>query len=193
MMADLLVLTVCAVWVGAALLAGGLPRAGTARALRRRAAVLPVLVRAGLLGTLLALAGGVATGATGAWGTLVAVPAAAAGLTAFPLLARVRAGAEAFAAAPAAPAGPALRAAAARPLLAAPIQATAFATVAVAAGTVGSHPMLGLGAAGTLAAVATLAAAVRHTVRHSMLAEGALRLPATSTRPAGLAGLAARN
>jgi 2-polyprenyl-6-methoxyphenol hydroxylase-like FAD-dependent oxidoreductase len=49
----------------------------------------------------------------------------------------------------------------------------------VAAGTVGSHPLAGLGAGVTLAAVATLAAAIRHAVRHNLLAEGALR-PATA-------------
>ncbi|WP_213455707.1 hypothetical protein [Rhizomonospora bruguierae] len=176
MTADLLVLSVCAAWTGAALLAGALPQTRTACALRRRTRWLSALVAAGGTGVVLVLAAGAATGVTGARALLLGAPAALAGATAFALLARVRSYADAFTTAPAAPASPGLRAAAARPLLAAPIQVTALAAFGVAASTLGPHPLVGLGVAGTLVAAAGLATAIGHSVRHSILAEGALRL-----------------
>ena len=88
-----------------------------------------------------------------------------------PRLNRVRRGARAFESAPHAPMPPALRAAAAHPMVALPVQLTAIVALVSVTG-VASVAVLGIAltAAGLIAA----AIGVRHGLRHSRLAEAAV-------------------
>ena len=173
-----------ATWLAAGLLADTLPDAGTARVLLRRARALSLLT--GLGAALLVAVPVVAstTPGTSALPTaalLPAVPALVVLVATVRRLGWLRRGATAFAAAPLTPAPPALRAAAAHPLLATPIQVTALAALAglpVAAGLV-TLPGAGLaGIAICVVAVAVVTIGARHALRHSRLAEGAIRVRA---------------
>ena len=183
-----LTIAVAAGWLVAAYLADVLPGAGTAAALRRRAAALLAVVGA----TFAALA---AVGLSGLFTDSqdhlvravapLAAPAVVVAAVAVRRLTRVRRGAAAFATAPHTPAPPGLRAAAAHPLLALPIQVTALAAVAAtlaAAGVVALTVPAVLGVALTAAALAAAVIGVRHALRHSRLAEGAVARPGRSAR-----------
>ncbi|GIF77461.1 hypothetical protein Asi02nite_69790 [Asanoa siamensis] len=179
---DLALTTVIALAaLGAAGLVDLLPRATTAAVLRRRAARLQLLV-GGLLAVLAAI--GVA-GLLG-YGDLMPavlplwVPALAVAVVSVRRLGRVRRGAAAFATAPHTPAPPGLRAAAAHPLLALPIQVIALAGVAAvlaAAGLVALTVPAVLGAVLTVAGLVVTGVGVRDALRHSRLAEGAVAQP----------------
>ncbi|MEV6342112.1 hypothetical protein [Actinoplanes sp. NPDC051851] len=170
------------VWLTAGLVADGLPSAGTALAMRRRAGVLGLLVGAGATAfvavpLVAALMPGASTATTAA--LLPAVPALIVLTGTVRHLSWVRRGAGAFATAPLAPVPPALRAGAAHPLVAAPLQVTGLAAVAglpLAAGLV-ALPGEGVpgvstatGVAITLVAIAGVAIGVRAALRHSRLA-----------------------
>ncbi len=171
------------VWVAAGVLAEALPGTRTADALRRRAQVLSVLVA---VGTALLIAVPVIRTylIVNPFPALAsAVPAGLAALvwiTALPRLRWMRRGAAVFA--HHFPAPPALRAAAAHPLVGVPVQATALA--AVLATPLAAGIAVSAGVALTFGAVTVLGLAVRHALRHSRLAEGAVRLPRTRPRSA---------
>lgn len=177
-----------AVWLTAAGLAEGLPDAATAHLLRRRVGALLLLVGTGtallfavpVLATVLP---GASTAPLAA--TLPAVPAVLVWTVTLHRLRWLRRGATAFASAPDTPAPPALRAAAAHPLLATPLQVTALAAVGgvpIAAGLVTPAPGSLAGVAVTFVALAVGAIGVRHALRHSRLAESAVRV---RVRPVG--------
>jgi hypothetical protein len=179
--------TLAAVWLAAGLLVDGLPAARTAAEMRRRAMLLSTLVGAGVL---VYLAVPVVT-------TMVAGPTAApaaALLAGVPMvvvlattrrrLAQVRGGAGAFATAPHAPVPPGLIAAAAHPLVAAPLQVTGLAAVIglpIAAGIVEVPGAAVASIALTATGLVIVAIAIRHGLRHSRLSVGAIaplkRLP----------------
>ncbi|MEV8506787.1 hypothetical protein AB0368_18515 [Actinoplanes sp. NPDC051475] len=173
---DLIVIgTLAAVWLTAGLLADALPVARTARALRRRAKALSMVVGAGVA---VFIAVPVVTGllpgdsAAPAAALFPAVPAVVVVTVTARRLTRIRRGAGAFATAPMTPAPPALLAAAAHPLLATPLQVTGLAAVIgipIAAGLVEVPGAEVAGIAITVASVVVLTLAVRHAVRHSRL------------------------
>jgi hypothetical protein len=191
----ILIGALAAVWLAAGLLVDGLPTAGTAGELRRRAGLLTALVGAGAavfvtVPLVAAAMPGDSSAPTAA--LLPAVPALIVIAATVRRLTWVRRGAGAFATAPLAPVPPALRAAAAHPLVAAPLQVTgltAIAAMPIAAGLVGL-PGAGVpGAVGIAVAtfvVAVLAIGVRAALRHSRLAplvmaplsRGRARIPA---------------
>ena len=171
----ILIGTLAAIWLTAGLLADGLPVARSAAELRRRAGLLSVLVGGGAV---VFVAVPVVTGAlpgpsaapTGA--LLAAVPAMVVLTSTMRRLGQVRRGAGAFATAPQAPVPPGLRAAAAHPLIAAPLQVTGLAALIglpIAAGlvTVPGDDVAGI--AITLVGLAVLAIGIRHALRHSRL------------------------
>lgn len=183
-------LALAAVWLTAGVLADGLPDAPSARALRQRSGAVLALAAAGFA-VLIALALIPAP----EWspttpGTvdprllsllLPLVPAVfAAGFT-LRRVARIRTATSAFTSAPGVPLPPALRAGAAHPLLAMPLQATALATI-LAAAVSGTLATGWLDPAGSRAvgliitglALATVVLAIRHALRHSRLAESAI-------------------
>ncbi|MBG0560533.1 hypothetical protein [Actinoplanes aureus] len=175
----ILIGTLAAVWLTAGLLVDGLPTAGTARALRRRAGLLRVLVGVGAavfvsIPLITNVVPGVSSAPTAA--LLPAVPALIVLTAGLRRLSWVRRGAGAFATAPLAPVPPALRAAAAHPLVAAPLQVTGLTAVVglpIAAGLVelpGSGASSLAGIALTAVAVAALAIGIRAALRHSRLA-----------------------
>ncbi|MFC7528946.1 hypothetical protein [Actinoplanes sp. GCM10030250] len=191
----ILIAALAAVWLTAGLLVDGLPTAGTARALRRRAGLLTALVGAGAaVFVAVPLITGLVPGLSSAPAAalLPAVPALIVLSATVRRLAWVRRGAGAFATAPLAPVPPALRAAAAHPLVAAPLQVTGLAALVglpIAAGLVelpgnGAPGMAGI--AVTVVAIAVLAIGVRAALRHSRLAplvmaplgRGRTRIPA---------------
>ncbi len=188
-------LAIAAVWLTAALVADGLPAARTARALRRRTGSLFALTGAGLaamasvgLGALIT-AGPTATDRVSAGLTLPAVPAVlVAGLT-VRRLRRVRAAAGVFTSAPETPAPPTLRAAAAHPMIAFPVQATGLAALPGAVTATGLVPLTGptmIGSVLTAAVLMVGAVGVRHALRHSRLAEQAVTLRSVSPRATGV-------
>jgi hypothetical protein len=162
-----------AVWLAAGLLAEALPGARTARELRRRAAALTWVLGAGVAGlAAVPVLARVVPGPSAAQvaALLPAVPALLVVGTTLRRLTVLRSRAATFASAPMTPTPPALRAAAAHPLVAVPLQITGLAAllalpVAVSAGTeavTGAAVMLaGLGAA----------AGARAVVRHSRLSQ----------------------
>ena len=159
------------IWLTAGLLADALPSARTARELRRRARTLSLLVGGGfavlIAGLLLP-----GTSAAPAAAVLPAVPALVVLLVTARRLAQVRLGAGAFATAPLTPAPPALRAAAAHPLVATPLQITGLAALAgvpIAAGVIEVPGTQVAGIVLTVVAVAVLALGIRHAIRHSRL------------------------
>jgi hypothetical protein len=127
------------------------------------------------------------TSAAPAAALLAAVPAAVVVLATRRRLAQVRLGAGAFATAPHAPVPPGLRAAAAHPLIGAPLQVTGLAALVglpIAAGvvTVPGADLAGIGI--TVVGLGVLAIALRHAMRHSRLS---LRVVAPLKRsPRGL-------
>jgi predicted metal-binding membrane protein len=182
---DLVVVAGLAVaWLAAGLLAETLPGLRTARALLRRTRVLLGLVAFGV-GLLVAvpviavLTPGTSAAAPAA--LLPAVPALVVLTTTLHRLTWLRRGAAAFSTAPRTPAPPTLQAAAAHPLVATPLQVTGLAALVgmpVAAGFVtvpGAGPA---GAAIGLIAVAVLIIGIRHALRHSRLAQQAVRIRA---------------
>ncbi|MFI7219343.1 hypothetical protein [Micromonospora maritima] len=190
-------LPVAAVWLAAGLVAEGLPGLDRARALRRRTGWLSALVLTGLALTAAVLAAGLqsagdtAVDRAAAGLALAALPAAVVAVCTVRRIRRVRAGAGAFAAAPGIPAPHGLRAAAAHPLIALPLQATALAVLVAVLPAAGVDLFAAPGLAGpaiTVAVLAVSAIGVRHALRHSRLAERALpqaKVAAVSARPAG--------
>ena len=163
------------VWLAAGLIADALPGARTARQLRRRSRALSTMVGSGLA---LFVAVPVLTGllpgesAAPAAALFPAVPALLVLTMTARRLTRIRRGANAFAAAPLAPAPPALRAAAAHPWVAVPLQVTGLAAligVPVAAGLVELPGSDVSGLAIGIAGVAVVVLVLRHAVRHSRL------------------------
>lgn len=171
----LLIGTLAGLWLTAGLLAEALPGARTARELRRRARTLSMLVGGGTAMFLaVPLIAGVLPGASAAPAAtlLAAVPALVVLTVTGRRLAQVRRGAGAFATAPLTPAPPALRAAAAHPLVATPLQVTGLAALAGVPIAVGAIEVPGAQMAGivlTVVGVAVLALGVRHAIRHSRL------------------------
>ena len=164
-----------AVWLTAGLLADALPTAGTALDLRRRAQTVGLLV---ILGAAILVAVPVlsallpGTSAAPAAALLSAVPALVVLTATARRLTQVRAGAGAFAAAPATPLPPALRAAAAHPLIAVPLQATGLAAVLglpIAARLISVPGADVAGIAITVVGLAVLIIGIRAAVRHSRL------------------------
>ncbi len=163
------------VWLTAGLLADALPSARTARELRRRARTLSMLVGGGVAVFIaVPLVTGLlpGTSAAPAAAVLPAVPALVVLLVTARRLAQVRLGAGAFATAPLTPAPPALRAAAAHPLVATPLQVTGLAALAglpIAAGVIEVPGAQVAGVVLTVVAAAVLALGIRHAIRHSRL------------------------
>jgi hypothetical protein len=168
-----------AVWLAAGLLADAMPTAGSARQLRRRAGLLSVLIGAGVVvfaavPLVAGLIPGVSAAPTAA--LFPAVPALLVLTATVRRLGWVRRGAGAFSTAPRTPVSPALRAAAAHPLLAAPLQITGLAALVglpIAAGLVALPGGQATATAGIAAIAIVLAVAVigiRAALRHSRLA-----------------------
>lgn len=182
--ADLaLIGSLATIWLAAGLLADALPDATTARMLHRRTRVLSILV--GLGGAVL-VAVPVVTGmlpGTSAAPTAALLPAVPAMIVLTVTLRRLtwlRRGAAAFSAAPLTPVPPALRAAAAHPLVATPLQVTGLAGligVPIAAGVIHVPGADVAGMAITFVGLGVVAIGIRHALRHNRLA--ALGLPVT--------------
>lgn len=189
--ADLILIgALAAVWLTAGLLADGLPVARTAAELRRRAGLLSALVGGGAaVFVAVPVTAAVLPGASAAptAALLPAVPALVVLVATRRRLTQVRLGAGAFATAPQAPVPPGLRAAAAHPLVAAPLQVTGLAALVglpIAAGLVAVPGGDVAGIAITAVALAVLAIGFRHVLRHSRLS---LRVVAPLKRaPRGL-------
>ncbi|MFI5936067.1 hypothetical protein [Actinoplanes sp. NPDC051494] len=164
-----------AVWLAAGLLADSLPVARTARELRRRARALSTVVGAGAavfiaVPVLTGLLPGESDAPTAAM--FPAVPALLVLLVTGRRLMRIRRGADVFAAAPHAPAPPALRAAAAHPWVAVPLQVTGLAAlvgVPIAADLVKLPGTNVSGIAISMVGIAVVALVLRHAIRHSRL------------------------
>jgi hypothetical protein len=169
-----------AIWLTAGLLADGLPVAGTARELHRRAGQLSILVGLGAvvflaIPVLTALLPG--TSAAPAAALLPAVPAMVVLTATRRRLTMLRRGAGTFATAPLAPLPPALRASAAHPMIAAPLQITGLAAVIALpiAGRLVTVPGADVaGIASTIMGAAVIVIGVRHALRHSRLSMLAL-------------------
>jgi hypothetical protein len=185
-----------ALWIGGVVLAARMPQAGSAADLRRRAQLTLVALILACLGTGLRTTafGGLAAGDRWFVQENLALLALAAVVlaTAVPRLVRLRRATRAFAVArPTMPVPPTLRAAAAHPLIAVPVQATAYAAViavVVALGT--AYPQ-------TLVTLLVLAAAVTvalHAGRHRRLVAGALvvHAPVSSGRAPSRAAASGR-
>ena len=174
--ADLILIGALAgVWLAAGLLADGLPEAGTAREVHRRARMLSILVG---FGAAVFVAVPVVTGvlpgdsSAPAAALLPAVPGLIVLIATARRLTMLRRAATAFATAPLAPLPPALRAAAAHPLIAAPLQVTGLAAAVglpIAGGLVAVPGTDVAGIAITVVGAAVIAIAVRHALRHSRL------------------------
>jgi hypothetical protein len=169
------------VWLAAGLLADALPDATTARMLHRRARALSIMVG---LGAAVLVSVPVVTGmlpGTSAAPTAALLPAVPSMIVLTVTLRRLtwlRRGAAAFAAAPLTPVPPALRAAAAHPLVATPLQVTGLAAligVPIAAGIVRVPGADVAGMAITFVGLAVVAIGIRHALRHNRLA--ALGMP----------------
>lgn len=171
--ADLILIgALAAIWLTAGLLADGLPVARTTRELRRRAGVLTLLVGGGAavfiaVPVVTSALPGVSFAPTAA--LLPAVPALIVLIATVRRLTQVRQGAAAFATAPLTPVPPALRAAAAHPLVAAPLQVTGLAALVglpIAARLVAVPGTDVAGIAITVVGLVVAAIGVRHAVRH---------------------------
>jgi hypothetical protein len=174
--ADLiLVSTLAAVWLAAGLLADALPAARSALDLRRRAGILSMVVGGGAaVFVAIPLVSGLIPGdsAAPAAALLPAVPALLALTMSLRRLTQIRRGAGAFATAPMTPVPPALRAAAAHPLLTTPPQVAGLAALIglpIAAGLVTVPGADVAGIAVTIVGAAVLAIGVRAALRHSRL------------------------
>jgi hypothetical protein len=180
------------IWLTAGVLVETLPTARTARELRRRTGLLSILVGAGAavfvaVPVVTALFPGASAAPAAA--LLPAVPAMIVLTSTRRRLAQVRGGAGAFATAPLAPLPPGLRAAAAHPLIAVPLQVTGLVTLVglpIAAGVLTVPDSNVAGIAITVVGVAVVATIVRAGVRHSRLSVPALvpraRAPRELTR-----------
>jgi hypothetical protein len=164
-----------AIWLAAGLLVEGLPTARCASELRRRAGLLSMLVGAGAaVFVAVPVITGLVPGASAAPAAalLPAIPAMVVLTVSLRRLTQVRRGAGAFATAPRTPVPPGLRAAAAHPLVAAPLQVTGLATLVglpIAAGVVTVPGSDIAGIAITIVGVAVVAIGVRAALRHSRL------------------------
>jgi hypothetical protein len=174
--ADLILVgALAAIWLTAGLLVDGLPVARTAAELRRRAGLLSILVGGGAaVFVAVPVVAGMMSGASSAPTAALfpAVPALVVLTATRRRLLQVRQGAGAFATAPHAPVPPGLRAAAAHPLVAAPLQITgltALVGIPVAAGFVTLPGADVAGIAITGVGLAVVAIGVRHALRHSRL------------------------
>jgi hypothetical protein len=167
--------TLAVAWLAAGLVADGLPAASTARELRRRAGLLTALIAAGavvFVAVPLVTWFVPGTSSAPAAALLPAVPALVALTVGVRRLGQVRRGAGAFATAPQTPVPPALRAAAAHPLILVPLQVTGLAAVVglpIAAGLVRVPGADVAGIAITVVGAAVLAIGVRAAIRHSRL------------------------
>jgi len=163
------------VWITAGLLADALPSARSALELRRRTVVLTLLVVGGaMVFVAVPLVTAVLPGESAAPAAALApaVPALVVLTASLRRLTRVRQGAGAFATAPQTPVPPALRAAAAHPLILVPLQVTGLATLLslpIAGGLVNVPGADLAGLAITVVGVAVLAIGVRAGLRHSKL------------------------
>jgi hypothetical protein len=163
------------VWLTAGLLADALPSARSALELRRRAVRLTALIVGGALvfvavPIVTALLPG--ESAAPAAALAPAVPALVVLTASLRRMSQVRRGAGAFATAPQTPVPPALRAAAAHPLILVPLQVTGLATLVslpIAGGLVKVPGADLAGIAITVVGVAVLAIGVRAGLRHSRL------------------------
>jgi hypothetical protein len=170
-----LVGTLAAIWLTAGLLADAMPTARTARELRRRAGIISLLVGAGAaVFVAIPVVTGLLPGASAAPAAalLPAVPALVVVTSTLRRLTHIRRGTAAFAAAPHTPLPPALRAAAAHPMVTVPLQVTSLAALIglPIAGRVVEVPGRDLaGIALAVVAVAVLAIAVRAGLRHNRL------------------------
>lgn len=183
-----ILLAVAAVWLTAAAVAEGLPATGSARALRRRTGLLIALTGTGLAA--MATVAAVAVSTTDAAAddalralALPAVPAVVVAGATMRRLQRLYRGAGAFATAPHTPAPPMLRAGAAHPLIAMPLQVAGLLTLPAMVTTAGLVELTGpatLGLVLTGAAMAWVAIGVRHALRHNRLAEGAVTITPTA-------------
>jgi hypothetical protein len=176
----ILIGALAAVWLAAGLLADALPVARTARELRRRARVLSMLVGGGgAVFIAVALVTGALPGVSAAptAALIAAVPALVVLTMTWRRLTQIRHGVAAFATAPMAPVPPALRAAAAHPLLGTPLQITGLAALAgvpIAAGVVAMPTGEAVGIALTVAGLIVTILGIRHAIRHSRLSVGVL-------------------
>lgn len=167
--------SLAAIWLAAGLLAEGLPVARTAAELRHRAALLSILTGAGAtVFVAVPLLANVIPGTSAAptAALLAAIPALIVVTTTFRRLTQIRRGAGTLAAAPRTPVPPGLRAAAAHPLVAAPLQITGLAAVVglpIAAGVVRLPGSDAAGIAITVVALVVAAIGIRHALRHSRL------------------------
>jgi hypothetical protein len=175
------------VWLAAGLLAETLPASRTALELRRRSVLLSTVIVVGAavfvaIPLVVWVLPGKSAAPTAA--LLPAGPALFALTVTVRRLTRVRLGAGVFAAAPHTPVPPALRAAAAHPLLTTPLQVTGLAALVslpVAAGVITLPGSAVAGVAITVVGVAVLVIGVRAGVRHSRLSLQALA-PISSRR-----------
>jgi hypothetical protein len=162
-------------WLAVGLFADGLPSARSARELRRRAGILTMLVATGAaVFVAVPLVTWIVPGDSSAPAAalLPAVPALIVLTLGVRRLGQVRRGAGAFATAPQTPVPPALRAAAAHPLILVPMQVTGLAAVLglpIAAGLVKVPGSDVAGIAITVVGAAVVAIGIRAAVRHSRL------------------------
>lgn len=167
--------SLAAIWLVAGLLADALPTARTARELRRRAGIISLLVGAGAaVFVAIVVVTDLLPGASAAPAAalLPAVPALVVVTSSLRRLIQIRRGTAAFAAAPMTPVPPALRAAAAHPMVTVPLQATSLAALIglPIAGHLVEVPGTDLaGIVLAAVAVAVVAIAVRAGLRHSRL------------------------
>jgi hypothetical protein len=187
--ADLLLAgTLVAVWITAGLLADGLPSARTALELRRRSMTLSLLIGAGAtVFVAVPVVAGLLPGesAIPAAALASAVPALVVLTASLRRLTRVRRGAGAFDTAPQTPVPPALRAAAAHPMVLVPLQVTGLGTLLglPIAGRLVAVPGADLaGIAITVVGAAVVAIGIRAALRHSRLSLLALA-PIGRARP----------
>lgn len=186
--ADLVIAgALAAVWLTAGLLADAIPGARTARDLRRRSGALSLLIVGGAVLVAVPLVTGLLPGESVApAGALApAVPALLVLTVTVRRLHQVRRGAGAFATAPQTPVPPALRAAAAHPLILVPLQVTGLAALIglPIAGRLVSVPGTDLaGVASTVVGAAVPAIGIRAALRHSRLSVLALA-PISRGRP----------
>jgi hypothetical protein len=175
-------------WLAAGLIADALPAARTARELRRRAGILAVVIGVGAaVFVAIPLVSWLVPGRSSAPAAalLAAVPAFVVLTTGARRLGRISRGARVFASAPQIPVPPALRAAAAHPLVLVPIQVTGLAALIglpIAGGLVQVPGADVAGIAITVVGVAVIAIGVRAAVRHSRLSLLALA-PIGRSRP----------
>jgi hypothetical protein len=170
-----LVGALAAIWLTAGLLVDAMSTARTARELRRRAGIISLLVGAGAavfvaIPVITGLLPGASTAPAAA--LLPAVPAMIVLTVTRRRLTQIRRGAGAFATAPMTPAPPGLRAAAAHPLVIAPLQVTGLATLVglpIAAGLVTVPGSDVAGIALSVVGLAVIAIAIRAGMRHSRL------------------------